>query len=127
MLTNKQFYVFLLLCLLPASAFSMNIPLPQDLGQVRLNTFTKKAGMAPVMINYGRGSSWRNIAGGRENFSLPELSEIASCNHEIFRELQLLNSDYLRQRALYAIQDLVNKYLTDDTVREVSRQRQVSN
>ncbi|XP_041455218.1 pericentriolar material 1 protein-like isoform X1 [Lytechinus variegatus] len=33
---------------------------------------------------------------------------------ELFRELQMLNSDYLRQRALYALQDLVSKYLTDD-------------
>ncbi|XP_071787305.1 pericentriolar material 1 protein-like isoform X2 [Asterias amurensis] len=33
---------------------------------------------------------------------------------ELFRELQMLNSDYLRQRALYSLQDLVSKYLTDD-------------
>jgi len=30
------------------------------------------------MINFGRGASWRNIAGGRPNFSIPELSEIAT-------------------------------------------------
>lgn len=34
---------------------------------------------------------------------------------ELFRELQLLNSDYLRQRALYALQELVTRYLTDET------------
>lgn len=33
---------------------------------------------------------------------------------ELFRELQLLSSDYLRQRALYNIQDLVTKFLTEE-------------
>ncbi len=33
---------------------------------------------------------------------------------ELFRELQLVNSDYLRQRALYNIQDLVTRFLTGD-------------
>ncbi|XP_065668870.1 pericentriolar material 1 protein isoform X3 [Hydra vulgaris] len=32
---------------------------------------------------------------------------------ELFRELQLLNSDYLRQRGLYSLQELVTKFLTD--------------
>ena len=44
-------------------------------------------GMQPVIINYGRGASWRNIAGGRPNFSLPELSDIAIHNLEIFKKL----------------------------------------
>jgi pericentriolar material 1 protein len=35
---------------------------------------------------------------------------------EIFRELQMLSSDYLRQRALYSIQDLVTRFLTDDSI-----------
>ncbi|CAH1776394.1 unnamed protein product [Owenia fusiformis] len=35
---------------------------------------------------------------------------------ELFRELQLLNSDYLRQRALYAVQDLVTRFLTEESV-----------
>ncbi|XP_033109024.1 pericentriolar material 1 protein-like isoform X2 [Anneissia japonica] len=35
---------------------------------------------------------------------------------ELFRELQMLSSDYLRQRALYALQDLVSKYLTDEAI-----------
>ena len=30
---------------------------------------------------------------------------------ELFRELQLLNSDYLRQRALYSLQELVSRFL----------------
>ena len=33
---------------------------------------------------------------------------------QMFRELQLLNTDYLRQRFLYSIEELVNKFLTDD-------------
>ncbi|XP_061100859.1 pericentriolar material 1 protein isoform X1 [Conger conger] len=32
---------------------------------------------------------------------------------ELFHELQLLNSDYLRQRALYSLQDVVTRHLTD--------------
>ncbi|KAK3606346.1 hypothetical protein CHS0354_041982 [Potamilus streckersoni] len=33
---------------------------------------------------------------------------------ELFRELQRLSTDYLRQRALYDIKDLVSKYLVDE-------------
>uniref|UniRef100_A0A8C7QD31 Pericentriolar material 1 n=1 Tax=Oncorhynchus mykiss TaxID=8022 RepID=A0A8C7QD31_ONCMY len=32
---------------------------------------------------------------------------------ELFHELQLLNTDYLRQRALYSLQDIVTRHLTD--------------
>ncbi|KAK3744882.1 hypothetical protein QZH41_013767, partial [Actinostola sp. cb2023] len=35
---------------------------------------------------------------------------------ELFRELQLLTSDYLRQRALYALRDIVTRFLTEDTL-----------
>ncbi len=49
----------------------------------------------PVLINNGRGASWRNIAGGRPNFSVPELSDIATHNHDIFKVLQnIKNIDY---------------------------------
>jgi glycine/D-amino acid oxidase-like deaminating enzyme/Fe-S-cluster-containing hydrogenase component 2 len=50
--------------------------------------YLAEAGKNPVMINFGRGASWRNIAGGRPNFSLPELSDIAIRNLDIFKELQ---------------------------------------
>ncbi len=50
--------------------------------------YMAEAGMKPVMLNYGRGASWRNIAGGRTAFSLPEIAAIAQENHTIFRELQ---------------------------------------
>lgn len=57
--------------------------------------YMAEAGLNPVLVNANRGSSWRNIAGGRTAFSLPELSEIAGYNHAVFKELQeLTNIDY---------------------------------
>lgn len=47
-----------------------------------------EAGKKPVLVNFGRGASWRNIAGGRPAFSLPEIADIARHNLEIFHELQ---------------------------------------
>jgi len=65
------------------------------IGGSALFRYLGEAGMDPLLINFGRGSSWRNIAGGRPSFSLPELSDIAVHNHEIFKELQKLrNIDY---------------------------------
>lgn len=58
------------------------------IGGSALFRYLAEAGKKPVMINYDRGSSWRNIAGGRPNFSLPELSEIAENNLQIFKDLQ---------------------------------------
>ncbi|KAI4901846.1 hypothetical protein NFI96_025107 [Prochilodus magdalenae] len=37
---------------------------------------------------------------------------------ELFHELQLLNTDYLRQRALYSLQDIVTRHLTEKGVTE---------
>ncbi|NWH62646.1 PCM1 protein, partial [Geococcyx californianus] len=34
---------------------------------------------------------------------------------ELFNELQLLNTDYLRQRALYALQDIVNRHVSENS------------
>ncbi len=65
------------------------------IGGSALFRYLAEAGEEPVLLNYGRGSSWRNIAGGRPNFSLPELSEIANNNNRIFQELQeISNVDY---------------------------------
>ena len=50
--------------------------------------YMSEAGFAPVLVNKDRGSSWRNIAGGRPAFSLPALADIANHNLEIFRNLQ---------------------------------------
>ncbi|NXR23003.1 PCM1 protein, partial [Cinclus mexicanus] len=36
---------------------------------------------------------------------------------ELFHELQLLNTDYLRQRALYALQDIVTRHLAEKNVK----------
>jgi glycine/D-amino acid oxidase-like deaminating enzyme/Fe-S-cluster-containing hydrogenase component 2/bacterioferritin-associated ferredoxin len=58
------------------------------IGGSALFRYLAEEGMKPVLINYGRGASWRNIAGGRPNFSLPELSDIATKNLEIFKGLQ---------------------------------------
>ncbi len=62
------------------------------IGGSALFRYLSDAGMEPVLINFGRGASWRNIAGGRPNFSLPELSDIANHNLEIFRDLQAIHN-----------------------------------
>lgn len=65
------------------------------IGGSALFRYLAEEGQNPVLLNYGRGASWRNIAGGRTAFSLPEISQIASENHQIFKELQALsNIDY---------------------------------
>lgn len=58
------------------------------IGGSALFRFLAEEGFKPVMINYGFGSSWRNIAGGRPVFSLPELTDIARHNLEMFAELE---------------------------------------
>ena len=63
-------------------------------GSALFRYFAEK-GLNPVLANYGRGASWRNIAGGRTAFSLPEIADIAKNNHEIFKSLQQVkNIDY---------------------------------
>ncbi len=65
------------------------------IGGSALFRYMAEAGIKPVMLNYGRGASWRNIAGGRTAFSVPEISQIAAENHQIFKDLQSLsNIDY---------------------------------
>lgn len=63
------------------------------------------------------GSTFESL---RENI-YAEVANLISQNEnrphfliELFRELQMLVSDYLRQRALYAIQDLVTRHLIED-------------
>jgi glycine/D-amino acid oxidase-like deaminating enzyme/Fe-S-cluster-containing hydrogenase component 2/bacterioferritin-associated ferredoxin len=67
------------------------------IGGSALFRYLAEAGMKPVMFNFGRGASWRNIAGGRPNFSLPELSDIAGNNLRIFKELQDIKNIDFRQ------------------------------
>ncbi len=62
------------------------------IGGSALFRYLAEAGQKPALINYGRGASWRNIAGGRPNFSLPELSDIATHNLQIFEDLQKIKN-----------------------------------
>jgi glycine/D-amino acid oxidase-like deaminating enzyme/Fe-S-cluster-containing hydrogenase component 2 len=62
------------------------------IGGSALFRYLSEAGKKPVLMNYGRGASWRNIAGGRPNFSVPELSDIAVHNLGIFKELQKIKN-----------------------------------
>ncbi|MGE0077224.1 MAG: FAD-dependent oxidoreductase [Bacteroidales bacterium] len=65
------------------------------IGGSALFRYLAEAGMQPVLLNYERGSSWRNIAGGRPAFSLPEIADIAIRNHEIFKDDHKIgNIDY---------------------------------
>ncbi|MDR2556217.1 MAG: FAD-dependent oxidoreductase, partial [Bacteroidales bacterium] len=65
------------------------------MGGASLFRYMAEKGLNPIMANHGRGSSWRNISGGRTAFSVPELAEIASKNHEIFKDLEKEHSiDY---------------------------------
>jgi len=65
------------------------------IGGSALFRYFAEAGLKPVLINNDIGSSWRNIAGGRPAFSLPELSDIARKNNELFKELQsIANINY---------------------------------
>ncbi len=59
--------------------------------------YFSEAGYNPILINYDRGASWRNIAGGRPAFSVPEISDIAIHNLEIFKELQQLKNINFKQ------------------------------
>ena len=56
-------------------------------GSALFRYFTE-AGKQTTLINYDRGSSWRNIGGGRPAFSHPDISDIANHNLEIFKEIQ---------------------------------------
>jgi glycine/D-amino acid oxidase-like deaminating enzyme/thioredoxin reductase/Fe-S-cluster-containing hydrogenase component 2 len=62
------------------------------IGGSALFRYLSEAGQKPILINYGRGASWRNIAGGRPGFSVPELSDIAVQNLQIFKDLQKLHN-----------------------------------
>ncbi len=61
------------------------------IGGSALFRYLAEAGLQPTLLNYGRGASWRNIAGGRPAFSLPEIADIAKHNLEIFKELDKIH------------------------------------
>ena len=54
--------------------------------------YFSEAGFNPVMINYSRGASWRNIGGGRPAFSNPDIADIAQHSHEIFKSIQQVHN-----------------------------------
>ena len=58
------------------------------IGGSALFRYFAEAGKKTALINADRGSSWRNIGGGRPAFSIPELAEIARNNQTIFEETQ---------------------------------------
>lgn len=66
------------------------------IGGSALFRYLAEAGQQPLLINSGRGASWRNIAGGRPAFSLPEIADIALKNREIFQELQQISDIQFR-------------------------------
>ncbi|XP_074084321.1 pericentriolar material 1 protein isoform X15 [Macrotis lagotis] len=45
---------------------------------------------------------------------------------ELFHELQLLNTDYLRQRTLYALQDIVNRHISETNEKEGENAKSVN-
>lgn len=85
------------------------------IGGSALFRYFAEAGKAPVLINYGRGASWRNIAGGRPAFSLPEIADIARHNLEIFHELQKIRDiNFLNTRYVnFAHDDATYKALDE--------------
>src|SRR5574344_1723102 len=65
-----------------------------------------EAGNNPVLINYNRGASWRNIGGGRPAFSNPDIADIAVHSHEIFKEIQKVhNINYKVTRYVNLVHD----------------------
>jgi len=51
-----------------------------------------ESGKKSVMANAEHGGSWRNIAGGRPAFSVPEIADIAQHNLLLFKELQNISN-----------------------------------
>jgi glycine/D-amino acid oxidase-like deaminating enzyme/Fe-S-cluster-containing hydrogenase component 2 len=47
-----------------------------------------ESGKKTALANAEHGGSWRNIAGGRPAFSLPEIADIAQQNLQLYKELQ---------------------------------------
>ncbi|MDD2642102.1 MAG: FAD-dependent oxidoreductase [Bacteroidales bacterium] len=68
--------------------------------------YMAESGYKPFLANNERGSSWRNIAGGRPAFSLPALADISNHNQEIFRELDRIGKiDFHQSRYVNFVHD----------------------
>ena len=68
--------------------------------------YFSEAGFKPVLVNWSRGASWRNIGGGRPAFSNPDIADIAHHSHEIFRQIQSVhNINYKPTRYVNLVHD----------------------
>ena len=68
--------------------------------------YFSEAGMKPVLVNWSRGASWRNIGGGRPAFSNPDIADIATHSHEIFKSIQKVhNINYKPTRYVNLVHD----------------------
>ena len=68
--------------------------------------YFSEAGFKPVLVNWSRGASWRNIGGGRPAFSNPDIADIAQHSHEIFKEIQAVhNINYKPTRYVNLVHD----------------------
>ena len=85
-----------------------------------------ESGKKSVLANAGYGGSWRNIAGGRPAFSVPEIADIAQHNLRLFKELQEITNinfkpiryvgfahDEATYKALEASKAWSNAYMVD--------------
>uniref|UniRef100_A0A671NC49 Pericentriolar material 1 protein C-terminal domain-containing protein n=1 Tax=Sinocyclocheilus anshuiensis TaxID=1608454 RepID=A0A671NC49_9TELE len=99
----------------------------KDLNQGLLDKLTQEK-----LDSKTKNSKPNDLSSGISDFSLfealretiySEVATLISQNEsrphfliELFHELQLLNTDYLRQRALYSLQDIVTRHLTEKSV-----------
>jgi len=68
--------------------------------------YFSEAGFNPVLVNWSRGASWRNIGGGRPAFSNPDIADIAQHSHEIFKQIQsVYNINYKPTRYVNLVHD----------------------
>lgn len=90
------------------------------IGGSALFRYFAEAGMKPTLLNYERGSSWRNIAGGRPAFSLPEIADIARRSHEIFKSIHKAHDIH------YRLINYVNFAHDEDTYNALDKSREWS-
>ncbi|XP_077461914.1 pericentriolar material 1 protein isoform X2 [Stigmatopora argus] len=102
----------------PASRHHKDQHLLDKLTQEKLNS-KSKFGDKPNDISSDGSSEFSLFEALRETI-YSEVATLISQNEsrphfliELFHELQLLNTDYLRQRALYSLQDLVSRHLAE--------------
>ncbi|XP_064128970.1 pericentriolar material 1 protein isoform X7 [Loxodonta africana] len=107
---------------------------------VQAKVFRKSHEQLEKIIKYNRSTEISSETGS--DFSLfealrdtiySEVATLISQNEsrphfliELFHELQLLNTDYLRQRALYALQDLVSRHVSESHEKEDEQVKSVN-